>query len=100
MKFREFQNLMRELYLHQDSKRGFERTFFWLIEEIGELSSCLKEEEVDKKAIGEEMADIIAWVCSLANLLEIDIETALLQKYPGRCRKCGKNPCECDENYT
>ncbi|TXT65898.1 MAG: hypothetical protein BAJALOKI3v1_60037 [Promethearchaeota archaeon] len=95
MKIKEFQDLMRELYYHQDSKRGLNKTFYWLIEEVGELSSALKAKDLDKKNIGEEIADIVAWICSLANLLDVDIQSAILQKYPKKCPKCMKNPCEC-----
>lgn len=98
MNIREFQDLMKNLYFHQDNERGVEKTFLWLIEEVGELSSAIKRKGFNKTSIGEEMADIIAWICSLANLLNIDIETALLQKYPGKCLKCGSNPCRCNKN--
>ncbi|TFF85842.1 MAG: nucleotide pyrophosphohydrolase [Promethearchaeota archaeon] len=98
MRIREFQDLIRELYFHQDSKRGFNKCFFWFVEEIGELASALKEEELNIEFIGAEMADIIAWVFTLANLLNIDIETALMKKYPNKCPKCGSNPCICNKN--
>ncbi len=90
-----FQSLIRNLYFHQDRERGIEKTFMWLIEEIGELSNVLREENFDKEKISEEIADIIAWTISLANLFEIDVEKALLDKYPNKCVKCNKNPCEC-----
>jgi NTP pyrophosphatase (non-canonical NTP hydrolase) len=96
MKISEFQRLMKDLYFHQDSKRGFEKTFIWLVEEVGELASTLKQgAELDSKKISEEMADIIAWMSSLANLLEIDLEKALYDKYPNKCIKCNSNPCLC-----
>jgi len=96
MKISEFQKLMKELYYHQDSKRGIEKTFIWFIEEVGELASTLKNSsELDSKKISEEMADIIAWMSSLANLLEIDLEKALFEKYPNKCIKCNSNPCCC-----
>lgn len=98
MRIREFQDLIREIYFHKDSKRGFNKSFLWLIEEIGELASALKEKELNIEFIGAEMADIIAWVFTLANLLNIDIETALIKKYPKKCSKCGSNPCICDKN--
>jgi len=95
MKISEFQTLMKELYLHQDRERGHFKTFLWLIEEVGELASLLKEETPSKSRISEEMADIMAWTSSLANLLEIDLEQALQQKYPNKCLKCNSNPCRC-----
>jgi NTP pyrophosphatase (non-canonical NTP hydrolase) len=97
MKISEFQNLMRDLYIHQDSKRGLKSTFIWLVEEIGELASLLKDDNLDKQKISEELADIIAWTSSLANLLNIDLETALVEKYPNKCKKCNSFPCRCME---
>ena len=102
----EFQNLMKELYYNSDKERGINGTFLWLIEEIGEFSETLRhylfEKEKDKKIeykkkIGEEIADIIAWLSSIANLLEIDMEKVLFEKYPNRCKKCNSKPCICDK---
>ncbi len=95
MKIKELQEMMYNLYFHQDNKRGLFKTFMWLVEEVGELSRALKQEKLDKRKIAEEIADIIAWVCSLSNLLNIDLEKALFNKYPNICPKCGHNPCQC-----
>ena len=90
---------MKDLYIHQDSKRGIEKTFIWLVEEVGELARTLKKENnIDLKKISEEMADIIAWICSLSNLLEIDLERALIRKYPNKCLKCDSIPCQCSNH--
>ncbi len=97
MKISEFQDLMSELYFHQDSARGIQGTFIWLIEEIGELASLLKGDIIDKVKVSEELADIVAWTGSIANLLDIDLEKALIDKYPNKCKKCNSNPCQCSE---
>ena len=83
MKVSDFQNLIKELYFHQDSNRGIKSTFIWLVEEIGELANLLKEKRLDKEKASQEIADVIAWTISIANLLEIDVEN------------CNKKPCEC-----
>ena len=95
MKISDFQKLMRELYFHRDSERGINRTFIWLVEEIGELANLIKYEKIEKTHISEEIADIIAWTNSLANLLDINIEKALSEKYPKTCIKCNSSPCQC-----
>jgi NTP pyrophosphatase (non-canonical NTP hydrolase) len=95
MNVSDFQNLIKELYFHQDSKRGTKNTFIWLIEEIGELANLLKEQKLDKEKVSQEIADIIAWTISIANLLDIDVEKALNEKYPNKCIKCNENPCKC-----
>ncbi|UYP48161.1 hypothetical protein NEF87_004446 [Candidatus Lokiarchaeum ossiferum] len=100
MEISKFQSLMKDLYYANDNRRGIYRTTLWLFEEMGELSHELKKNsmEMDKKAIAEEMADIYAWVASLANLLDIDLDAAVQQKYPNKCLKCNKNPCKCNKD--
>jgi NTP pyrophosphatase (non-canonical NTP hydrolase) len=95
MEISEFQKLMKELFFHQDQKRGILATFSWLVEEIGELARTLRQKELNKAEISDEMADIFAWLSSLANLLDIDLEEACYKKYPHKCLKCNSNPCKC-----
>ena len=99
MEISDFQQKMRDLYVHNDKKRGIHRTCLWLGEEIGELMSELKYgiDKIDKRAAAEEMADIYAWVASLANLLEIDLQSVILSKY-SKCPKCNSDPCKCEKN--
>lgn len=99
MEISDFQQKMRDLYLYNDKKRGIHRTCLWLGEELGELMSELKFsiDKIDKHAAAEEMADIYAWVASLANLLEIDLQSVILSKY-NKCPKCNLDPCICEKN--
>ena len=100
MDISEFQRLMKDLYYTNDAQRGVHRTGLWLMEEMGELSHELKKflPAINLKAVAEEMADIYAWVASLANLLDIDLSEAVLSKYPYKCIKCNQNPCMCKKN--
>jgi len=42
--------------------------------------------------------DVAAWLASLANLLDVDLDEAIAAKYPrGGCRRCGAKPCACSE---
>jgi len=95
MRINEFQELIRDLYYERDRRRGKERTMLWFVEEVGELAEAIRKG--DARAIGEEMADVFAWLVSLANLYGIDLEEEVKKKYPGYCIRCGKRPCECDE---
>ncbi len=97
MKIKEFQQLMRELYFENDKKRGRLGNFVWLVSEIGELARVLRDE--DKEKIKEEVADVFAWLASLANVLEIDLEEAVQNKYPGKCPRCNNNPCRCEFRF-
>lgn len=78
---------MRKAYLDRDRDRGLYKTFAWLVEEVGELAEALRTGDVDK--IGEEIADVIAWTVSIANLLGIDVEEALKSKYGGDLSSSG-----------
>ncbi len=93
MQINEFQNMMKQLYLHRDSERGTDGTLDWLMDEVEELKEALKED--DTKAIENEFADVIAWLASLANIVNIDLEKAALSKYANKCPKCGLSPCNC-----
>ncbi|HME51874.1 MAG TPA: MazG nucleotide pyrophosphohydrolase domain-containing protein [Candidatus Lokiarchaeia archaeon] len=100
MDIRQFQDLMKTLFFERDVERGTMKTFTWFIEEVGELAHELRQLEAGKlesrKAIEQEFGDVLAWLCSLANLAGVDLETAAAAKYPDKCSKCGKNPCECE----
>lgn len=93
MQVQEFQAMMKRLYFHRDSKRGIEGTYDWLKDEVEELGDALKGK--DKKALEKEFADVIAWLASLANITDIDLEKAALDKYANKCPKCGRSPCHC-----
>jgi NTP pyrophosphatase (non-canonical NTP hydrolase) len=68
-------------------------TYNWLVSEVGELGDALNSD--NKKNIEEEFADVIAWLASLANISDVDLETAALIKYDNKCPKCQRSPCEC-----
>ena len=93
MEIKEFQRQIKEIYYENDIKRGAEATFLWFAEEVGELAEAMRKK--DKAAIGEEIADVLAWLISLANILDIDVEEEVRKKYPDFCPKCGKKPCNC-----
>ena len=93
MQINEFQNMMKRIYLHRDSKRGIDGTLDWLMDEVEELREALKED--DNKAIENEFADVFAWIASLANIVNIDLEKTALSKYANKCPKCDLSPCDC-----
>ncbi len=81
------QGYIRAKYYKTDAARGTPGTFMWLVEEVGELATALH------KAAGEggntsgdddpagEFADVLAWLCTLANINGIDLDQAVRQKY-------------------
>ncbi|MHA1377781.1 MAG: MazG nucleotide pyrophosphohydrolase domain-containing protein [Candidatus Helarchaeota archaeon] len=92
MKISEFQNMMKDLYFERDRKRGVPKTFCWFIEEVGELARSINKKELD---FSQEFADIFAWLCSLANLYNVDLEKVSIEKYNFKCPKCENKPCNC-----
>lgn len=79
MELKELQQKLKELYYVKDNERGLFPTFTWLVEEVGELAEALLSG--NQESIEEELADVIAWTISVANLKNIDIEEALRKKY-------------------
>jgi NTP pyrophosphatase (non-canonical NTP hydrolase) len=78
MTIKEFQDFIRRRYYPTDSQRGTPGTFLWFVEEVGELASALAG--ADKANKEEEFADVFAWLCTLANINDVDLEKAI-QKY-------------------
>ena len=80
MHISQFQQLIAKKYKKRDQQRGIPPTFMWFIEEVGELATALVSE--DKKNKEEEFADVFAWLCTLANISDVDLEKACV-KYTG-----------------
>ena len=80
MHISEFQRLIAGKYGKRDRERGTPATFMWFIEEVGELATSLASDNQENKV--EEFADVFAWLCTLANINDIDLEKAC-EKYIG-----------------
>jgi NTP pyrophosphatase (non-canonical NTP hydrolase) len=81
MDIQKFQSLISEKYEKRDRQRGIPATFMWFVEEVGELATALSSQ--DKVNKEEEFADVFAWLCTLANISDVDLEKA--------CEKYTKN---------
>lgn len=88
------QRLIRELYGAKDAARGDAGTFLWFAEEVGELATALRTGSPEELAA--EMADVLAWLVTLANVRGVDLEAAVLRKYGRACPGCHSVPCTCD----
>jgi NTP pyrophosphatase (non-canonical NTP hydrolase) len=96
MDVKDAQDMMRRIYLERDKERGVHRTLLRTFQELAELSEAILKEK-DEAAISDEMADVFAWICSLANLLDVDLADALFAKYSDVCSRCKKAPCVCQD---
>ena len=81
MTIKEFQQIISEKYEQRDRQRGTPATFLWFIEEVGELASALAAGDLPNKQ--EEFADVLAWLCTLANINDVDLQAAI-EKYTVR----------------
>lgn len=74
MELAAFQDLMEELYGAQDRARGRPATVAWLCEEVGELAQAVRKGTRDQQL--HELGDVLAWLASLANQLDLSLEDA------------------------
>jgi len=87
--FAEFQKHIAGRYDAADRERGWAKTFAFFIEEVGELATALAGEGKDPENLREEFADVLAWLCTLANISDVDLCDAVAKKYLGKDRPEG-----------
>ena len=75
MELNELQNLMENLYGEDDRDRGLPSTVAWLCEEVGELAQAVRKGSKEEQL--HELADVLAWLASIANQLDLSLETAM-----------------------
>ena len=78
MEINEFQALMERLYGEADRERGIPATVAWLCEELGELAQAVRKGTLEQQK--HELGDVLAWLASLANQLDLSLEDAA-QRY-------------------
>lgn len=89
------QQLIRTMYMQKDVARGVDGTFMWLMEEVGELSAALRDGTHQDRE--EEFADVLAWLATIANVVDVDLGKAVARKYGTGCPGCGQMVCVCDD---
>jgi NTP pyrophosphatase (non-canonical NTP hydrolase) len=82
-----FQKHISDRYEKVDRERGWPKTFAYFIEEVGELATALTGD--DRENLEEEFADVIAWLCTLANISDVNLAEAVAKKYLGETRPEG-----------
>lgn len=75
MEISALQKIVKERYFKTDNARGIYHTALWFHEEVGELSSAIASG--DKQNAKEEFADVLMWLLTLANLMEVDMDEAV-----------------------
>ena len=75
-----FQKHIADRYETHDRARGTPGTWLHFSEEIGELARALARND-DRANLEEEFADVVAWLCTLANINDVDLAAAIERKY-------------------
>lgn len=90
-----FQRLISDQFLERDRRRGLAMNFAWLAEEVGEVARAIRRGE--RASLEEELADVVAWTASIANVAGVDLAAAVAAKYGSGCPRCRATPCRCPE---
>ena len=92
MEINEFQTWMSDIYKECDAERGIPATVAWLTEELGELAQAVRKGTREQQI--HEIGDVLAWLTSLANQLNIDLSEAA-KRFAQGCPRCSETPCAC-----
>jgi NTP pyrophosphatase (non-canonical NTP hydrolase) len=95
MEIAAFQQLIADTFGERDAARGLPSSVAWLCEEVGELAQAARRGTREQQL--EEVADVFAWLASIATQLGIDLADAV-SRYADGCPKCGAIPCRCPFN--
>ncbi len=95
---------LKTVYGEKNEERGIEYVLNRLFKEISELlllsfshgrrSVDLSAEDVVRE-FALEIVDALAWTIAVANLLDVDLQTVVLDRYEDGCWKCKNVPCKC-----
>jgi NTP pyrophosphatase (non-canonical NTP hydrolase) len=87
-----FQQVIADTYAAQDRARGLPSTVAWLAEEVGELAQAVRKGTRAQQL--HELGDVLAWLASLAEQLDLSLDDAAA-RYADGCPRCGTAPCSC-----
>ncbi len=93
MNLDELQDVIDRTYGDRDSDRGVAPTVAWLCEELGELAQAVRKGT--RSEIEHEFSDVLAWVATLANQLDVNL-TTVVDRFRLGCPKCEALPCSCE----
>ena len=84
MEISALQKIVRDRYFKTDNDRGIYHTALWFHEEVGELSAAIARGDIQNAK--EELGDVLMWLLTLANLLDVDME-GVIKNYLSDPRK-------------
>ena len=89
----DFQRTISETYGARDEARGLPSSVAWLAEEVGELAQAVRKGTPEQQL--HELADVLAWLTTIAAQLGLSMEDAA-KRYVNGCPRCNAIPCTCD----
>ncbi len=92
MDLAELQDVIERTYGERDRGRSVAHTVAWLAEEFGELAQAVRKGSHEQ--VEHEFSDVLAWVASLANQVDVDL-TTVVDRFADGCPKCHAIPCDC-----
>jgi NTP pyrophosphatase (non-canonical NTP hydrolase) len=92
MDIAQLQDVIERTFGTRDSARGVPASVAWLAEEVGELAQAIRKGTKAQQL--HEFGDVLAWVATLANQMDIDL-TEAVQRYADGCPRCAALPCDC-----
>jgi NTP pyrophosphatase (non-canonical NTP hydrolase) len=88
-----WQEMFKKIYGRVNTIAGTEKCWLHIHEELGEVSRAYRLKA--RGNLRDELADVFAWLAAFCNNSRIDIESAVLERYQGRCDVCAKEKCRC-----
>jgi len=88
----DFQDVIARTYGERDAERGLPAAVAWLAEEVGELAQAVRKGDDAQRL--HELADVLAWLTSIAVQLGLSLDEAA-DRYAGGCPRCRSIPCQC-----
>lgn len=92
------------LYGERNRQRGIENLLNRLFKEVTEFLSIIMKiprlnlslQKIELE-LSLELADTLAWTLAIANFLNVDAESAVMERYGLHCWKCQTLPCACTQ---
>ncbi len=88
-----WQQMFERIYGRVNKIKFQVQIWFHLFEEIGEISRAFRLGP--RAELEAELADAFAWLVAACNKLQISLSEVTWQTYPGKCRTCLKEKCQC-----
>lgn len=99
----DYQHHLNRVYGRANYRRGLDYHMLRLSAEVWEVMEVetgkVKQPGLSRKDIEKEfqleLADCVSRTAAIANMLNIDLQAALLDRYWPVCLRCGQKPCDC-----